>query len=76
MRREKCFIVEHRQDGSTTTVTSFRPYHTEVSDAKVRILEAANSGEPLTLSVVEHVNSKTFSTDGNGTVKVRGSALV
>jgi hypothetical protein len=31
MKRQKCFIVEHRADGVTTTVTSFRPYHTEVS---------------------------------------------
>jgi hypothetical protein len=76
MRRQKCFVVEHRAGGVTTTVTSFRPYHTEVSDAKLRILEAANSGEPLTLCVVEHVNSKTFSTDGHGDVKARGSMLV
>ena len=71
MKREKCWVIEHRADGTTTTKTSFDPFPSEVRNAKARILEAANSGEPLTLHIVEHVNSKTFSTDGRGTVKTR-----
>jgi hypothetical protein len=71
MRRRKCFVIEHRADGVTTTKTSYDPFSSEVRTAKERILVAAGSGEAITICVVEHVNSKTFSTDGKGTVKVR-----
>ncbi len=70
MRREKCWVITHA-NGTTTTKTSFDPYANEVRKAKTHILAAAGSGEPLTICIVEHVNSKTFSTDGNGTVKSR-----
>jgi hypothetical protein len=70
MKREKCYIVTHA-NGTTTTKTSFDPYANEVRNAKAAILEAADSGAPITICVIEHVNSRTFSTDGKGDVKAR-----
>ncbi len=70
MRRAKCFVITH-QNGVTTTKTSFDPFAAELRRAKERVLELAGSGEAITISVIEHVNSKTFSTTGGGTVKVR-----
>jgi hypothetical protein len=71
MKREKCFVFVTHANGTTTTRTSYDPYIYEMREAKARVLAAADSGEKITVSVIEHVNSRTFETDGHGTVKSR-----
>ena len=66
----KCFVVTHA-DGSTTTKTSYDPYASETRKAKAEIIRLSGSGAPITISVIEHINSKTFLTDGHGTIKTR-----
>jgi hypothetical protein len=70
MKRAKCYVVTH-SNGTTTTKTSFDPFPYECRTAKAAVIAAADSGSPITVSVIEHINSKTFSTDGTGEVKVR-----
>jgi hypothetical protein len=71
MKPAKNFVIETAADGSTTTRTNYKnPLATEYRDAKARIMELANSGQPLTICVVEHVNSRTYSTDGHGKIRI------
>lgn len=70
MRREKCFVIAHA-NGITTTKTSFEPFANELRRAKEQILALSGSGEPATIAVIEHVFSRTYSTDGHGNVKMR-----
>ena len=70
MKREKCYVVTHA-NGTTTTKKSFDPFAAETRRAKEQILALSGSGAPVTISVIEHINSKTFSTDGNGSVRTR-----
>jgi hypothetical protein len=65
----KAFVIT-TIDGATTTRACYStPYAHEVRNAKGRIAELACSGAAATIQVVEHISSKTFSTDGNGSIK-------
>jgi hypothetical protein len=63
MKPAKCFVITNA-NGTTTTKTSFDPFPYECRAAKAAVIAAADSGSPITVSVIEHINSKTFSTDG------------
>jgi hypothetical protein len=71
MRVAKCFIIETGDDGNTTTRTNYKtPLATEYRNAKARVMELANSGSPLSITVVEHISSRTYSTDGHGKIRI------